>query len=453
MIPEEWERKDRMLSIRIGYGKRNSQWLTLPTNRTEVYEAIGKMMEANGWDPMREEPSIRNATSNIPNLPDYLDRFYYSVPEAMNQLNFLAARIAWLDTRERDIFSKALEILKPMTLKGIIEITYNLDRFEMQEGVITENKNQKWNYALDDEMAYKLPFGKDVAFFLHVHMNSGPGESSFALRLPQKEKIWERFENWVNTDKPGKVKTVQCGGVFGELWDYLPVSSTWKEVDDFSEFLMNQKIENTDVFMKELINCIEAKQPQSMDEVCQLVAGLTGSEISQDVHAIRLYSTLEGELFPFNEQGRFRMEGYPLAPVDLVQYQQAIDETLQREDWIQRHLKGFVELLENKLLQQRIISMRPMTEAWKGELWGVLEVKSHRELLPEELDKVIEQWKGIAAAGWGPQIRGMEIKAERGKMHLGFWNSSPEFRVLTEEQLKQNELILCESQTQGLTMG
>ena len=98
---------------------------------------------------------------------------------------------------------------------------------------------------------------------------------------------------------------------------------------------------------------------------------------------------------------------------------------LKNEEWLLEHPCGFVEQLENKLLRQRVISMIPTIQEWKGELWGVLEVKSNGKLLPEELDQMIAQWRGIAATGWGHQIRTMGLKIERGELHLGFWNIRP----------------------------
>lgn len=442
-----------MLSICIGYGKRDAQWLTLPTDRSEVYEAIGKIMEENGWEQVKTQPYIRDALSEIPNLPSYLEGYYYSIPEAMAQLNFLAARIAWLSTKEKEIFSKALEILEPSTLRQLIETTFDLDQFEIQSGTIIQKSDKEWNHVLDNEEIYNKPFGKDVAFFLHVHRESGPGYSSFALRLPQKEKVWDRFEVWVDSDKPSKVKTIQCGGQFGELWDYLPANSTWKEIDDFAELLMSQELKNPTVFIAEMISCFEAERPHCMEDVFRLASGLKGSTVSQDIHKIRLFSPLEGELFTYNERGRIRIAGYPLEAVDLIQFQESIKEVLHNEEWLKRHPCGFVEQLENKLLRQKVISMRPMTEEWNGRLWGVLEVKSYEELQPEELGKVIEQWRGLAAAGWGYQIRNMGIKTEIGELHLSFWSSHPDFCILTEGQLKENRLAQSEDQSQGLTMG
>ena len=132
-----------------------------------------------------------------------------------------------------------------------------------------------------DENFYKNPFGRDIAFFLHVHIGSGPGKSSFALRLPQKEKIWDRFETRVGTDKTSEVKTVQSGGLFGEFWEYILANCTWKESDDFADYLMGQEIKNPDVFIKTLIRRLEAGRPCSTDEVYQAADSMNGvTEVS-----------------------------------------------------------------------------------------------------------------------------------------------------------------------------
>lgn len=441
-----------MLSVCIGYEKQDAQWLTLPTDHAEVYEVVGKIREAHGWEPMRGEPFIRFATSEISNLPSYLEGYTYSMPDIMNQLNFLAARIAWMNTREKNIFSRALEIVDPEFLWQLIEITYNLDQFEEFSDTVLPDDDKQWNHIVMDEEFYKNPFGMDTAFFLHVHTDSGPGKSSFALRLPQKEKIWDRFEIWVGTAKPSGVKTIQCGGMFGELWDYLPANCTWREVDDFANFLISQEFKDPAVLTERLIRSLEASRSCSLDEVYEAIAGTLCRKKDSNTCQTRLFSPLEGELFTYNERGRLRLMGYQLTSRDLLQYQQPISEMLKNEEWLLEHPCGFVEQLENKLLRQRVISMIPTIQEWKGELWGVLEVKSNGKLLPEELDQMIAQWRGIAATGWGHQIRTMGLKIERGELHLGFWNSRPDFCVLTETQLKNCGLEAEKNQTRGFSM-
>lgn len=111
----------------------------------------------------------------------------------------------------------------------------------------------------------------------------------------------------MDSDKTSKVKTIQCGGQFGELWDYLPVNSTWKEIDDFAEFLMRQEIENPTAFMAEMISCFETERLHCMEDVFRLASGLKGSTVSQDIHKIRLFSPLEGELLPIMNGDGFEL--------------------------------------------------------------------------------------------------------------------------------------------------
>lgn len=113
-----------MLSICIGYNRRNIQWLTLPGERSEVLETLGKLMETNGWEEEPAAPYILAATSEIYNLPAYLKGYSYSVPESMDLFNLFAARIAWLNTEKRDIFSKALALLEPSSLNQLIDVGF-----------------------------------------------------------------------------------------------------------------------------------------------------------------------------------------------------------------------------------------------------------------------------------------------------------------------------------------
>lgn len=122
----------------------------------------------------------------------------------MDQLNFLAARIAWLSTKEKEIFSKVLEILGPSTLRQLIETTFNLDQFEIQSGTITQKSDKEWNHVLENEEIYNKPFGKDVVFSF-MFIESPVRENLPLLYVCRKKKkcgIALRF-GWIAT-KPAK---------------------------------------------------------------------------------------------------------------------------------------------------------------------------------------------------------------------------------------------------------
>ena len=116
---------------------------------------------------------------------------------------------------------------EPSTLLQLIKTTFNLDQFEIQSGTITQKSDTEWNHVLEDEEIYNKPFGEDVAFFPHLHRETGPGISSFDLRLPQKEKVWDRFEVWADSNKTSKVfnetGTREPNHIYGRddklLWD------------------------------------------------------------------------------------------------------------------------------------------------------------------------------------------------------------------------------------------
>ena len=92
--------------------------------------------------------------------------------------------------------------------------------------------------------------------------------------------------------------------------------------------------------------------------------------------------------------------------------------------------------------------MNPTVEIWQGELWGVLEVKSHGELSPSELSALTEEWCGQESDGWGEGFEQRPIKTEDGELFVSFWNPGSSFFITTEQNLKQPS-----EQSFGMQMG
>ncbi len=83
--------------------------------------------------------------------------------------------------------------------------------------------------------------------------------------------------------------------------------------------------------------------------------------------------------------------------------------------------------------------MNPTVEMWNGELWGVLEVKSHGPLSPQELSGLMDAWQGQESDGWGEGFEQREIKTEEGDLCVSFWHSGDGFFIKTEQELKQTQ--------------
>lgn len=119
-----------------------------------------------------------------------------------------------------------------------------------------------------------------------------------------------------------------------------------------------------------------------------------------------------------------------------------------RNTWRKKGRGGLAVYLHNRLLNRKVFSMEPAVESWDGKLWGVLKVKSHGPLSPQELSGLMEEWQGQESDGWGEGFEQREIKTEEGELCVSFWNSDNDFFIKTEQELKQGQ-----TQDFGMQMG
>mgnify|MGYP000232217450 CR=1 FL=1 len=99
-----------------------------------------------------------------------------------------------------------------------------------------------------------------------------------------------------------------------------------------------------------------------------------------------------------------------------------------------------VQITQIRLAEEITLSDGTAVEIWQGELWGVLEVKSHGSLSEKELEAVKDYWSGQESDGWGEGFEQRPIQIEDGELYVSFWNSSDSFFITTEEQLKGTQM-------------
>ena len=129
----------------------------------------------------------------------------------------------------------------------------------------------------------------------------------------------------------------------------------------------------------------------------------------------------------------------------MCQYEDKILEKIRKEQLDEEGERGLAPYLHNRLLRRKVFSMEPTVESWDGKLWGVLIVKSHGPLSPQELSGLMEEWQGQESDGWGEGFEQRALKTDEGDVCVSFWNSGDDFFIKTEPELKQ-------WQTQGLGM-
>ena len=151
-----------------------------------------------------------------------------------------------------------------------------------------------------------------------------------------------------------------------------------------------------------------------------------------------MFSPLTATRYPRYDWDDINGEEEELLPTELCNYQKEILDQIAKERLSEEGDRGLAEYLNDEGLKEKIYSMNPTVEVWRGELWGVLEVEYRGELSSKEIEDIKEYWEGQASDGWGEGFEQREIKTCRGDVFVSFWNSEHDY-IITEEELKGQE--------------
>lgn len=67
-----------------------------------------------------------------------------------------------------------------------------------------------------------------------------------------------------------------------------------------------------------------------------------------------------------------------------------------------------------------------------------MKVQTHGELSPSELEALKSAWCGQESDGWGEGLEQNPINIPDGELYVSFWDSSNDFFIKTEEELKDS---------------
>ncbi len=132
--------------------------------------------------------------------------------------------------------------------------------------------------------------------------------------------------------------------------------------------------------------------------------------------------------------------GYPFFPAFLHGEKVPVFQTVIRKE-IAKSMReygagGLAETLYNQLLSGKISSIVPDVEEHQGQLWGVARISTRGELTERELAGLKEEWKEIAAHGWGDLFASRTLNAGNIRFHARFWDAErgENLSLLTEEE-------------------
>ena len=121
-----------MLEIRIGYGDMVSEQMRIPMSASDL-EVAKKILDEGKTG--NQTVTVRSLVSPVQPLSEMITGLNYGDETRRKELDFLDSRLRNMTRKEQDIFSVALKLETPRTLKEIINLSYNLDSYDLLEDV------------------------------------------------------------------------------------------------------------------------------------------------------------------------------------------------------------------------------------------------------------------------------------------------------------------------------
>ena len=160
--------------------------------------------------------------------------------------------------------------------------------------------------------------------------------------------------------------------------------------------------------------------------------------MNNELKTLRLFSPLFPHIYRENEWGDYENEPEDLDASELLEYEDAILDRIEKEKLPDEGERGLAVYLDDAL-SQKVHSIHPSVEEWNGELWGVTEVQIHGSFSSFELAEFTECLSGQFSDGWGEGLEQREIKVDDGELYVSFWDSSDRFFIKPEEELKAGQ--------------
>lgn len=160
--------------------------------------------------------------------------------------------------------------------------------------------------------------------------------------------------------------------------------------------------------------------------------------MKNELQTLRLFSPLFPHIYRENEWGDYENASEDLDASELLEYEDAILDRIEKEKLPDEGERGLAVYLDDDL-SQKVHSINPSVEEWNSELWGVTEVQTHGTLSPSELAELTDWLSGQFSDGWGEGFEQREIKVDDGELCLSFWDSSDRFFIKPEDELKSSQ--------------
>ena len=309
-----------MLKLYIGRNAGRTVCLTLPVTADETGRAFAELGGASSGEPVL----IQEARTSVPYLGGWLKGLSYEKKENRRELDFLAKRIGYLTQAEQDVFSAVLQMEEPGTLGEVINLSYNLDQYEViphgtdqaeisgkllekDKGIrvsveitgFLDHERVSSSYFLRHKGAFS-PIGlvlkkegvvpeevygngrhthpgyeKGSLLLLHLYFKgSWSPNGEYVLSVPASGERIALVRERLGVEDLNRCSFYISHVGQEDLADYLPAGMEAEEINQAATFFVEEVLDGTEERFQQLLAALEAECPRTLEEVLEVAGNL-----------------------------------------------------------------------------------------------------------------------------------------------------------------------------------
>lgn len=284
-------------------------WMKLPVSQERAEQV---MEELAGYHPSRMIPFIGDVKAPVLGLTTLLVGEFVFQDSNLGQLNYLAAKIDSWTAQERAVFETMLQMEKPNSILGLVELMEHFDQYECHPEI---KSMDQYGHFLFEQEGRTLPvelsgyFDYETYGDLNMRSNERLTDEGLIVKIEAQRPMTEKKHN-TDEIKPGEfvfrtylafdnrqvekncfyfpMTDEQLGALeekcrlyeFGEkaeyisnIWEldqFLPLGLTYRELNQIAVEI-ERLIESEPVSRKKLLASLEAEVPRDAQAVCRII--------------------------------------------------------------------------------------------------------------------------------------------------------------------------------------
>lgn len=289
-------------------------WLNFPAS----YQTVQHLFSVLGDAPLE----IAAAETSVNDLHVHLKGKFFDTEKSRCELDFLNRRIEGLTNQEKDIFTAALNIEKPLSIMEIVNLSCNLDKFQLWEGI--QDKEQLGRAVIEreqelskafamllneeqigqayqdshagsfSESGYVMRTGEALQIIYEGHSLPEPGydqdavfqlrlytsayadthSNTYSLSLPASEEKLELARENLQVNDLNAASIISLHSPKASLENFLPVSYRIEDLNAFSYQIQKMQITDSESKLEKLKGALCAEMPDTLQEIIEITENL-----------------------------------------------------------------------------------------------------------------------------------------------------------------------------------